>query len=412
MKWYKIDNAAKIFIHNDNKNDTKVFRFSVCLKESIQPKYLQEALNISLQEYPSFHSIIKKGFFWYYLDEVDDEILILEENKYPCSTMDFNHLFRLCYYQKWIHLEVFHVLTDGTGALSFLKSILFHYLSLQKNIDLPVMEQSTVEEKMKDDFNHNYDQKRNKVKHHIRSAYHLHGECYPHHALKVIEGKMNVKDVLKLAQDSGYTLTEYLTSILIESIGECMPRHTHNKQISISIPVNLRKYYGSKSARNFFNIIQIQEWYESQSHEQIVQDVKEQFQEDLKVDNIYSRMNSNIDFEKNIWIRLVPLAIKNIIMRIVYQYTMKFETMTISNMGKIDIPSSYQKYIDSFSVCSSSTNIHTCMITYQEDLMISFSTHFVSSEIAHLFFEKLVHLGVSIEISTNSITGGDNHATM
>ena len=34
-KWYRLDNAAKIFPPSRNKYDAKIFRFSCCLKENI-----------------------------------------------------------------------------------------------------------------------------------------------------------------------------------------------------------------------------------------------------------------------------------------------------------------------------------------------------------------------------------------
>ena len=41
-KWFKLDNAAKIFPPTSNKNDPKVFRFTCILKEKIEQNILQE----------------------------------------------------------------------------------------------------------------------------------------------------------------------------------------------------------------------------------------------------------------------------------------------------------------------------------------------------------------------------------
>ena len=66
-RWYKLENAAKIFPPTSTKNDTKVFRFYVELNECIEQKILDRALQKTLKEFPLFRSTLKKGFFWYYL---------------------------------------------------------------------------------------------------------------------------------------------------------------------------------------------------------------------------------------------------------------------------------------------------------------------------------------------------------
>ena len=39
----------------------------------------------------------------------------------------------MTYYRNRINLEVFHVLTDGTGAMNFLKTLVSNYLALAEN---------------------------------------------------------------------------------------------------------------------------------------------------------------------------------------------------------------------------------------------------------------------------------------
>lgn len=56
----------------------------------------------------------------------------MPEDTYPCLYINpytnNEYLFRVTYYQKRINLEVFHVLTDGNGALIFLKELTYQYL--------------------------------------------------------------------------------------------------------------------------------------------------------------------------------------------------------------------------------------------------------------------------------------------
>ena len=65
--WHKLDNAAKIFPPTTSFYDPKIFRFSVLLKEKVNPKNLELALKETIEEFPIYKSILKKGLFWYYL---------------------------------------------------------------------------------------------------------------------------------------------------------------------------------------------------------------------------------------------------------------------------------------------------------------------------------------------------------
>ena len=50
--WRKLDNAAKIFPATSNKKDTRVFRFYCELKEPVEGKALQAALDKTMEKYP------------------------------------------------------------------------------------------------------------------------------------------------------------------------------------------------------------------------------------------------------------------------------------------------------------------------------------------------------------------------
>ena len=127
-KWYKLDNAAKIFPPTSNRKDPKVFRFACELYEDIEEEILQKALDKTLEEYPLFLSSLKKGLFWYYLESSNVYPKVKKEENIVCDRIDNDLLFRVSYYRKRINLEVYHALTDGTGTLYFLRSLVTNYL--------------------------------------------------------------------------------------------------------------------------------------------------------------------------------------------------------------------------------------------------------------------------------------------
>ena len=132
--WRKLDNAAKLYSAASNKKDTRVFRFYCELKEQVQSELLQEALDQTLETFPTFLMVLRKGLFWHYLEPCNLRPVVKEDYKEPCSRLYIRDiktlLFEVTYYQKRINFEVFHVLTDGTGATEFLKELVKNYLYL------------------------------------------------------------------------------------------------------------------------------------------------------------------------------------------------------------------------------------------------------------------------------------------
>ena len=135
-RWRKLDNAAKLYSASSNKKDTRVFRFYCELKEQVQSELLQQALDQTVETFPTFLMVLRKGLFWHYLEPCNLRPVVKEEYKEPCSRLYIrdkkNLLFEVTYYQKRINFEVFHVLTDGTGATEFLKELVKNYLYLAK----------------------------------------------------------------------------------------------------------------------------------------------------------------------------------------------------------------------------------------------------------------------------------------
>ena len=85
--WRKLDNAALAFPLVTGKNDTRVFRFYCELKENVKPELLQTALEKTMEKYPLFQMVLRKGLFWFYLEHRDIRPIVKEEKKPPCSRL-------------------------------------------------------------------------------------------------------------------------------------------------------------------------------------------------------------------------------------------------------------------------------------------------------------------------------------
>ena len=84
-KWRKLDNAALAFPLVSGKNDTRVFRFYCQLKEKVDGEILQSALDQTMEKYPLFQAVLRKGLFWFYLEHRDIRAVVKQETEPPCS---------------------------------------------------------------------------------------------------------------------------------------------------------------------------------------------------------------------------------------------------------------------------------------------------------------------------------------
>lgn len=401
-RWYKLDNAAKIFPPTTDQYDPKTFRFAVSLKEEVEENYLQEALEETLKDYPIFQSTLKKGFFWYYLEESDAKPIVKKEERIPCDYM-YGLLYRVSYYKKRINLEVSHTLSDATGSLAFLKALTATYLKKKYQIqEIFVMDTASAAEKSDDSFEKYYLKAKLHKKKIERKSYKVKGLDYPENRIKIIEGLMDTEKVHALAKKYGTTITIYLTSLLIDSIGKQMTMREKKRPVYITVPVNLRKYFPSQTIRNFFNTISISyRFRENSSFEDILQKVSKQFQENLTKEELAYKMSDLVVLENIFILRLIPRFVKDWVLKLSFAITRKMHTMTLSNIGVIEMPETLKNYIDYFDVFASTDGIQACMCSYDNKMMISFTSHFLNSEIEKNFFRALRKENIEITIQTN-----------
>lgn len=413
VEWTRLDNAAKIFPPTSNERDTKVFRFVCELKDEIEQDILQEAVNKTMLLFPFYRSVLRRGVFWYYFESTELMPEVSEESRLPCSMLYYpnrkNLLFEVTYYKKRINLEVFHSLTDGTGALGFLKTLLYYYITEYYKDDfrdkLPVLDyDASLSQKMDDSFLKHYTDNRIPKRIRITKAYRIQGRRAIDNRIKVIEGIMPVKEVLGLAHRYNTTLTVYLVSLFIKSIYSEMPARSKKYPIVLSVPVNLRTYFPSVTARNFFATISIK--YDANTSgdelEDIIRAVKESFERELTQDKLKKHINKLSSLEHNAFMRVVPLALKDKILRFANWLNDKGITATLSNVGKVSMNPELAPYIKMFNCFTSAKRPQIALCSYQENLVVSFTSPFGGTDIQKNFFRYLTNENVEVTISSNA----------
>lgn len=415
VEWKKLDNASKIFPATSNNKDTKVYRIAAELYADINPENLQKALDLTLESFPMYKSILRRGFFWYYFESSQINPTVEMESTNPCAAIYIegkkNLLFRVSYYKKRINVEIFHALSDGVGTIWFLETLLFHYMKIHYKDELgdqiPEFDYgASISQKMDDSFWKNYTSnvKDKKIKREkYKAAYRIKGKKNDENKMKVIEGAMSVQEVLKLSKEYGASITVFLTSLLMHSIYLDMPTNKRKKPIDISVPINLRGYYNSSTARNFFAIMNISYDFQNNSSEfkDIVDYVGKEFKKGLEEENINLKLVRFMKLENNPVARVVPLVIKDFFMKIGDKFNDYSTTSSISNVGRMEIDKEFRSYIKQFSICVSARVPKITFCSYNDKLVITFTSPYTETDIQREFFQFLSNREIEIEITSN-----------
>lgn len=413
-EWNRLDNAAKIFPPASSKRDSKVFRFACELFEEVEPDPLQAALEQTVEMFPIFRSVLRKGLFWYYLEASTLEPAVHTENKMPCSPLyDGDRrdlLFRVTYYRRRISLEVHHAITDGTGAMQFLRMLVYHYLSIRYAGDfpdgLPPMDyDASMTQRKADSFQKYYSGKQRVKMEKMPPAYQIRGMRLPTGQMRVIEGVMSARAVLDAAHSYHATMTVFLSAVLLCAIHDEMPLRRERERVVLMVPVNLRKYFSSESARNFFSIIRVGHCFASDGKTlgEVVGQIGRVFAQELTTERLGRRMDDLAALEHNVFARLVPLVFKDMGMAAANRMARRAITASISNIGKVDMPPPMREYIRQFDVFTSTDRLQMCMCSYQDRLVLSFSSVFADTDIIKRFFRTLTGMGIDMKIVSNPL---------
>lgn len=418
QNWYKLDNAAKIFPAVRADDGSNYYRLCAVLKEEVKVEYLAEALKTALERFPTFCVRLRTGIFWYYFEHNDAKPLIRQENPIlfdSTNTDEHNRfMFTLEYFGKRISLEVFHALSDGTGSCEFFKTILYYYLNLTgadvaNDGSILTSEYEQLIDEAQDSFAYNYDKDAKRIDKESK-AYKLPGTPYAKQWVSVIHTKCAVEELKALAKPYGATITEYLSAVLLYVCYQGYHDKKH-RPIQLFTPVNARKMFASKTLRNFVLYIRtgldMQDENVSYSFDNIIEIVKSSHKKDISKEELQARLVSNVRLEKIFFVRILPLFIKNIVMKLSYnRYGSDLNTVSFSNLGVIKVPKSFHNYIDEIYFMigvSDKGPLNLSASSYNDRLTITFTSRIIERNVQKEFIRFLANQGLSMVVTTNEL---------
>lgn len=419
LRWVRLDNAAKIYPAARRRNWSNVFRQSVTLYEDVDVNVLKSALDVTVKRFPSIAARLRKGAFWYYLQQVKNAPDIKEEQSFPLAFMNKQEMrqcaFRVIAYHDRIAVEFFHSLTDGTGALIFLKTLVAEYLEQKHGITIPVehgvldRKQKPLDEELEDCFQKYAGSIPASRK--DTNAWHMSGVTQPDGFLNLTCFKLPVIESLKMAHSYNVTMTVFFGAVMMRALlnlqNEKIEFRKKQKRIKLLIPVNLRQLYGSNTLRNFamYTIPEIDPRLGDYTFEEICKVIEHKMGLEITAKHMSSVIATNVNDERNPFVRLIPLPIKNMVMKAIFDSVGERKScLTLSNLGAIKIPEIMRRYIKrmDFILGVQAAAPYNCgMLSFGDTIYINFIRNIRDPELERHFFLVLQEMGIPVTVESN-----------
>ncbi|GAB3821496.1 alcohol acetyltransferase [Tessaracoccus terricola] len=440
--WVRLDNAANIFLAARNEVDTKVFRLAADLDEPVDPGLLQQALDSVYAQYPLFRAVLRHGIFWYYLQQstlhprVAEDVLPSVTHIYRPDSREL--LFRVLHRGRRVSLEVFHALTDGTGALWFFEDLLTVYVGLRhpEGFAAATPAGAVKQELTVDAFTHWFRAKRGRASfadeaaaavesaplpkeeapqtaaerpRHTpgRRVVRVHGNRTPDLRSRVVELSMPVAEVLALARAEGVSLTVYLTALFFQSVRQVRSARTREDTMTMSVPVNLRQFFPTASGRNFFATTRLEHTHDTEGATpigEVCRNLAEQFGRQLTKQGLTAKMHRLVAFERHPLLRVFPRPLKDLVLAVVNWFNNRGITLAISNLGRVDLPQPTAQHVRGLAFHVSAARPQLCAISSGARLTLTLTSPFVETDYHAALVQHLTRHGVEVGVDATRVT--------
>ena len=420
ISWLPLDNAAKIYPAVMNEELSSVFRITCTLSSPVRIGALREALQKTTGRFPYFNTTLRRGFFWYFL-EFSDEIrptLVGEEEKmltaFP-SKSAFHALYRVLARGNRISVEFLHILTDGGGALQFLRTLLVSYFNLC-GTKVPYSEgiidpASSVNPEETEDAFKKYYTSTLPYPDKLKNSWHLPWPVKKPVEVMVIEAETSITQMKRQAKDYNVSLTEYLAAVYLYALQSIFydtagsDKKRREPIIRLEVPVNMRRLLPSNTMRNFalFVMPEIDTRLGEFTFEEIVRVVYHYMRSETDIKLIKRIITRNVKPEYNPVIRIMPLFIKNLVLTMAFHKhgSTKYASV-LTNLGSIDMPEEARDLITSFSITppppTRKLKVSCGMVSYGDVARLIFTNLTGNPELEKRVFRFLSSSGIDVKI--------------
>ena len=368
--WYPLDNAGVLYSAIQKERYSAVYRFSALMTKAVDPQALQRAVQKTMPRFPGFGVRIRRGAFWCYFEpNPNPGPFVKPDMANPCQPLRFHEdndwLIRILYYEKRISVEVFHAISDGAGTLVFLRTLLAVYLR-ELGFSIPngpgILDVTAPPRKEE-----------------LEDAYARYAGS------RTLRGKL---------EKTAFPNTS-------------APEPFYTQPVALAIPINLRPWFPSETLRNFILTMRpcIDPTLGEYTLPEIVRQVHSYMHLHANRQEMQAKLTGNVQFTKNHFLQIIPLALKNPVMAFSYkQVGVRPYSGTYTNPGAFPVPPEMEPHIQRMEVMlgqATRPSPHCASISYGNTMAITFAGTGVSSETERRFFCHLVREGIPVKVESN-----------
>lgn len=414
---FDLDSSAIIYAATQKKDWNRTFRCAAVLKQKVEPEILAKAIDDLQPRFPTLYVQLQSGFFAYKLRTVQDTAVLVKESEHPCRPVVVGRgekpMFRVTYFANRLAVDVFHVVTDGTGVMCLLKSILARYLELQgsqidKTHGVLGVNDKALESETEDSFLKLKCENTAKVSRSEAAAY----KYFPpvpddDNYFKLMHGYFPVDEFKSLTKAKGVTVTEYLVALFAWAFYKNMLPEKSEKPIKISVPTDLRRMFESTTLRNFslFTNVAIYPQKQDYTFDDFLQLTKEQMNQGFKKETLLNSACKNVADANLAVFRYMPLFLKKTLLKLGYALLGdKLVTGSMSSLGIVPAPKGMEAHVDHFELVSGGTlknYINSGIAGFNGVVNVNFSSKSEATDIQRIFFTYLSSKGINVEVQSN-----------
>ena len=411
QKILRLDNASFIYPASQSKKYTSLYRMAVTLSEPIDREILQQALEATVGRIPTFGYTLSGGTFWWHLRALDKKPRVLPYQPLHHFNISDNggFLFRIAADGCRIVQDIFHVLTDGNGGMTFLLTLTAEYLRLRYGAQ-PVYggrildpTQAAHASELADAFD-DFSGKRGALEQNDH-AYHLHGRPLGLRTLRDLRVKMPMQQVHEIAKQRGATVTELLAAAMVYALQQTRRNDTRkgSSVLKVNVPVDLRRIFGGCTLRNFSSYVMLGVDVRNGEYDfnQILQVVSAQKRLYSMPSQLEPKVAKNVELEDNFAINCIPRFLKKPIIDIINKLKGDgYCSHTLSNLGRIDLPESMRPYVRDVDFIlgrqRGNSGASAC-VGYGDSLVLNMSRKIAERGFEDAFLKQLDSLGIIAE---------------
>ena len=423
LRWMRLDNAAKIYPAARSQTWSNVYRLSATLREPIDVPVMQSALDLTVRRFPSIAARLRRGVFWYYLQQLHSAPKIRPEFSYPLTRMGVSEIrqcaLRVIVYGNRVAIELFHSLTDGSGALTFLKNLVAEYLQLRYGVDIPCThgivnrQEAPREEELEDSFQRYAGPVAASRKE--NNAWQLSGTAEPGEFLHLTCLTLQVAQVRQKAKELGVSVTVFLGAAMLDALQQLqkakIPKRSRRKRLRLQIPVNLRSIFPSQTLRNFalYTTPEIDPRLGDYTFRELCDVVRHQLGLEANAKVMGSKIATNVGSERLWIVRALPLFIKNPVMKAAFYLSgEKKSCLSLSNLGQVQLPEEMAPYVRrlDFILGPQASAPHNCgVISWGGKLYMNMIRNIREPELEACLCRVLREMDLDITVQSNAPKG-------